>query len=241
MNAITISNKILDQNTQNWIQNKTVGDIVRRSDLPNKFYVTENVIGGYASRTDLHDADGWRPYLNLVDGVDYDSATQKLNTNLIAGYPIGEPLAARTHYAFKIVDLTQEQINQQVEGNSQETARQKIERYFDDGRELTIDFRLRLFRRNQRENTDDGFLTKTQVGKMDRWFDDVLKCLLLGNFREARRLVKPIVINKWVGVFDDGDGNVIAGNGDLETSGMRWLANKLYEDINDYFDNEYDL
>lgn len=241
MNAIRISTTIKNKNTQNWVQSREVGDIVRKATLPNRFHVTENVIGGYANRTDLHEADGWRPYLNLVDGVDYDSAIQKLNTNLIVGYPIGEPLATRTHYAYKIVDLTQEQIDNQIEENANLTARQKVEQYVEDGKELVTDFRLRLYRRTQLDNTDSGYLSKVQVGKMDRWFNDIYTVLLVGNFREARRLIKALNIDKWDGVFDDGDGNTDVGNGDFETSGMTWLANKLFNDINLYFNNQYDM
>ena len=36
--------------------------------------MTENVVGGYKNRTDLHFADGWKEFIT----PSYDSATQKL-------------------------------------------------------------------------------------------------------------------------------------------------------------------
>ena len=246
MKAIRISNSIKNKNSHDWVQSRDIGDIVVKSNLPNRFHVTENVVGSYHSRTDLHENDGWRPYIILVDGVHYNIdpsvLPQKLNTSVIVGYPIGEPLATRTHYAYKIIDMTPEENDERNDANETRSARDIVNLYFDQGREIAIDFRLRLYRRTQRDNSDAGYLTKAQVGKMDRWFSATLIALLVGNFREARRLAKAECIDRWDGVFDDGDGNEVAGNATLgEAQAMQFLANKLFDDISLFFDGNYDM
>ena len=233
MVAIKVKQEIKDKNPHlSWVQATEVNKIVKRANYPNRFWVNERVIGVYADRVDLHKLDGWRPYLNLVDGVDYDSSTQRLNTNLIVGYPIGENLANTTHYAYKIVDLTEAQI----ENNNNESAREQVSRYLEDGSLIVEEFRLRAFRRIKNKD-----LLRTDIGKMDRWFQDIYNSLLVGNFREARRLVNNEIISRWEGVFDDGEGNTIEGDGSLNKPAMRFIANKFHEDINEYFDTQYEM
>lgn len=233
MNAIRISNQIKARNTQNWVQNREVGDIVLKGVYPNRFYVTENVIGGYSQRTDLHSADGWRPYISLVDGTDYDSATQKLNTNLIVGYPIGNPIATRTHYAYKIVDLTPEEITQQTEDNEVNEAREKLDNYRFKGGEFIEQVRTKMWRRHHKlQSTATNYLTKVQIGKLDRWFQEIYNTLLVGNFRESRRLINNLIEDR-----DDVTGDSTL----LETSGMLDTAQWFQTKIQDYFNNDYDL
>ena len=56
MIAITVTQIVKDQNELS----EAVGSIKTYSDYPNKFWVTERVVGGYLYRTDLHIPDGFR-------------------------------------------------------------------------------------------------------------------------------------------------------------------------------------
>ncbi|MFB9055049.1 hypothetical protein ACFFVB_18355 [Formosa undariae] len=70
--------------------------------LPNKFCGVEKIDGGYANRTDLHDADGWRNVVHLP----YDVATQNKANTLSDYINENEELC----YAYAISDKTPEEI-----------------------------------------------------------------------------------------------------------------------------------
>lgn len=85
MKAIKITQKIIDQNKKYNLAlvDNPIGSIVKVA-FPSKFFVTEPVSGGYETRDDLHDADGWKtpvvPNFNpkveklgelVDDGVDF--------------------------------------------------------------------------------------------------------------------------------------------------------------------------
>jgi hypothetical protein len=67
MIAIIITEQIKSQNKLRG----AVGSIRIYNKYPNKFWVTENIIGGYFNRFDLHEIDGFR---NVVE-VEYDENT----------------------------------------------------------------------------------------------------------------------------------------------------------------------
>ena len=68
MIAITVTQEVKDQNELT----EAVGSIKTYSAYPNKFWVTERVVGGYLGRTDLHIPDGFRD----VVAASYDPETQ---------------------------------------------------------------------------------------------------------------------------------------------------------------------
>lgn len=186
MVAIRITNAIKNKNPHlAWIQNGN--GVVRRANYPNRFFRSENVIGGYRERTDLHEADGWRLFKTLVDGVDYDSATQRLNTNNIVGYPLGENLANTTHYAYKIVDLTQQEIEDRIAEQEDLEDEQQEQQNEDNGLQLIRRTRKRL-RRKVKRNAEDSSkgLTPNQANRLRRWFSQIFYHLRNGDWDLAQ-------------------------------------------------------
>ena len=68
MIGITVTQIVKDQNELA----EAVGSIKTYSDYPNKFWVTERVVGGYLNRVDLHEVDGFRPVIQ----PSYNTETQ---------------------------------------------------------------------------------------------------------------------------------------------------------------------
>ena len=75
-------------------------------------------------------------------------------------------------------------------------------------------------------------LTKQQVAKLERWFQDVYLNLLVGNFRQAKNDIGNLIEAR-DGVT--GDSTLIEAPGMLNTA--TWLKDTL----TDYFNNKYDL
>jgi len=69
MIAITITQIVKDQNEIS----EAVGSIKTYSDFPNKYWVTERVVGGYLYRTDLHESDGFKDVVQ----PSYNTKTQR--------------------------------------------------------------------------------------------------------------------------------------------------------------------
>src|SRR5690606_7801070 len=85
--------------------------------LPNKFYNTEPVSGGYATRTDLHEVDGWMD----VVMPSYNTFTQKLGGYYVDGNVV-------TH---EVIDKTEQEIQNALLSQSEAEKEQKIKEYTD--------------------------------------------------------------------------------------------------------------
>lgn len=120
MPSIKITQEIKDKNDRynyTWLSNAVVDDIVLRG-LPNKFFVTEPISGGYQTRTDLHEADGWQTPV-VPNG--YNPETQILGVIVdIDGI-----------HTYALIDLTTEEIQQRIisesESKKQDLIQQKLE------------------------------------------------------------------------------------------------------------------
>lgn len=70
MKAIKVTQELKDKNKL--FEKREAGFI--HVGIPKVFHGAENIVGGYDSRTDLHDVDGWKTPITPA----YDSATQRL-------------------------------------------------------------------------------------------------------------------------------------------------------------------
>ena len=215
--AIKITEAIKQNNVQLWVQNSKVGDIIVRQNYPNRFYVSEHVVGGYKGRTDLHAADGWKPF----EIPQFNAVTQKL----------GDKIETQNAFTFEVLDLTAQEVSALQENSEQNEAREKLDRYRFKGGELIERVRSKMWRRVHKFQDGNNGLTRAQVGKLDRWFQEVYNCLLVGNYREARRLIRKIAADRGAA----GDSTLLETPGMLDTA--EWFKSK----IEDYFDNNYDL
>lgn len=222
--AIRISNKIKTQNTHlNWVVSAEIGDIIIKSDYPNKFNVTEHVSGGYKSREDLHFNDGWRPFIR----TDYDNTTQKEKRNNIVKQPDGASLEDTTHYTYKIVDLSQEQIDSLVLNNEETAASFKLDEHVENGEELFRSCYRKIWRRRHKDSDATNKLTQNEERTLMEWFAPVFNFLKLGNFHLAKKEINKVRNTNSVEL------NLVAG--------MNNTAIWLEDQILDYFNNQYDL
>ena len=108
MIAITVTQIVKDQNELS----EAVGSIKTYSTYPNKYWVTERVVGGYLYRTDLHEADGFRDVVNAV----YDPETQSRGAIYYDD--------VNDYFTYVVIDKTDEQIQaekvSESEGRKQE-------------------------------------------------------------------------------------------------------------------------
>lgn len=120
MKAIKITQDIKDKNAKyslNFVNNNAVGTIVKRG-FPSKFHVTEPVSGGYANRTDLHEADGWQDVII----PSYNSSTQKLGSTVIEVEGV---------FTYEVIDKTEQEIQNQLLSASEATKEQRIKEISD--------------------------------------------------------------------------------------------------------------
>lgn len=107
MKAIKITQEIKDKNARyklSFVENNNVDSIVRIG-FPNKFYVTEPVSGGYASRTDLHTADGWKDVII----PSYNTTTQYL----------GDIIESGNDFTYDVLNKSEQQIQNEAIAQSQ--------------------------------------------------------------------------------------------------------------------------
>jgi hypothetical protein len=108
MKAIIITNEIKEKNEKYqipFVKNNSVGAIVI-TNFPQKFFVSEPVSGGYGSRTDLHEADGWRDVIQPV-----------LGANQIVGEIYYD--AVNDVFTYPVISLTTEQIEANIASASE--------------------------------------------------------------------------------------------------------------------------
>ena len=94
MIASTVTQIVKDQNELS----EEVGSIKTYSTYPNKYWVTERVVGGYLYRTDLHAPDGFRDVIQ----PSYNSETQSRGAIYY-----DEP---NDYFTYFVIDKTDEQI-----------------------------------------------------------------------------------------------------------------------------------
>lgn len=114
--AIKITQEIKDKNERYnipFVENNAVGKIVKTS-FPNKFYVTEPVSGGYATRTDLHEADGFKEIIV----PSYNSETQKLGNVVIE---------VNNNFTYEVINLTQQEIEDRIISQAQSSRDAKLQ------------------------------------------------------------------------------------------------------------------
>mgnify|MGYP000271221875 CR=1 FL=1 len=110
MKGIKITQQIKEQNAYSWAQN--LNAIVKRT-IPKRFFVTENVVGGYQHRTDLHAADGWKDIIN----PSYNGTTQKLGVLIEDG----------NTFTYTVIDKTEQEIQNEALSNSESNQQQLIQ------------------------------------------------------------------------------------------------------------------
>lgn len=163
MVGIKVTQEILDKNNVSY----PLGSIQILNTYPKRFYVTENVVGGYQFRTDLHEVDGWKPFENPT----FDQRTQYL------GDYVEEP----TRFTKEVLNKTQEQIDayDQAQLDADEHA-SKIEERREDG--YTYYYRIMSLVERAWRN---GQITTVVANAANTYFDDALSPLLRGNWQSS--------------------------------------------------------
>lgn len=219
--GIKITQEIKDKNQHNWVQDSTLGDIIikRVENLPNRFHVTKNIAYGYKNnnKADLREADGWKTYVI----PSFDVTNQELGTLI----------ETETTFTHEIINLTQEQIDGLVEVTNSNISREAVSSYIENGFKEIEKVKAKLYRRATDFKNGNFGLTKPQVGKLERWFAPTYSCLVVGDFRNAKREIQIVLDDRGV------EGNSTL----LETAGMEDTAIWFKDRIVDFFDNEYDL
>ncbi len=210
---------ITEENKQKNNLSQPVGRIITRNQHPNKWNGVENVVGGYRQRTDLHNQDGW---FNVI--IPEINEYQRLGILFFD--------EDNSVFTYTISDFNQDEIDNFEEEKTKNEAREKIKEHRDRADNILERTRTKIWRRVNKFPDGPLGLTRPQVAKLDRWFEETYISLLIGNFRQARNDINKVV--------EDRDGNT----GDstlLEAEGMLDVALWLQEQIQDYFDNQYDL
>ena len=216
MIGIEITQEIKDQNDVP----QSVGTIITRNNYPSQWWVTERVVGGYRNRTDLHAVDGWKDVVQPT--VDPD-------TQVRGGIILDE---VNDVFTYEVIDCTQEEIDAKAEEKLQNEEREQIQKHRERADNLLERTRTKMWRRVNKFPDGALGLTKPQVAKLDRWFADTYFSLLVGNFRQARNDIRDVIEQR-----DDVTGDSTL----LEAAGMLDTAQWLRDQIEDYFDNQYDL
>jgi len=215
--AIKITQAIKNKNKRynlSFVKNNPIGSIIKKS-LPNKFYVTEPVSGGYANRIDLHSDDGWGDIIIPP----YNTETQKLGTILIE---------SDNDFTYKVFDLSQEEIIDLKNEKRERRADNSFYTNIENGRELFA----RAYRRMNRRYIDDDIapanvLLLADVKKFMAWNRKCFTSLSQGDYYSAETFVVQTIIDK---------DTQLSNNTPLKKM-FEWLRNQ----IQDYIANEYDL
>ena len=197
----------------------SIGSILTRSRYPRKFWVTERVIGGYDSRTDLHQIDGWMDIIRRVVDVDYDPSTQKL----------GDLIEVDGILTEEIINLTQEEIDALAETNAQNEADNKREAHIEKGEELFRETYRKIWRRkNKLPNSEPLSLGRPRARRLMTLLAPTYIWLRLGDFNSAKDEIDAMITNNQIELDN--------------TLGMIRTAEGLQSDIADYLTGiEYDL
>lgn len=162
MVAIKITQEIKDKNPS-LFGSRNIDDIVQTA-IPNRFWLTENVVGGYKHRTDLHTADGWKEVVTPV----YDSETQRRGVLIEDGEV----------FTYTIIDLTPEEIAILAEqALNSDISQQAIDQRRADGMQ-GYDRAMAIIERQYR----DGEITAVQAKNAMAYFDPFIEALNRGQW-----------------------------------------------------------
>jgi len=166
MTAITVTQQIKDQNELK----EAVGSIKQYSTYPNKYWVTERVVGGYLYRTDLHLADGFKDVILPV----LDLATQKKGAIYF-----DEP---NNVFTYAIIELTQLEIDAIVQQQlDADIAQDLINNRKSDG-VLQFDRLMAIIERKFNDGTFSAPLAKGMIV----YFDESISSITRGNWIVAK-------------------------------------------------------
>lgn len=175
--AIKITEEIKTKNRRyrlGFVERNAVDSIVYEV-IPNTFFVTEPCSGGYRSRVDLHEDDGWK---EPVTPVEFDERIHSLTT-------LSE---VNNSYVWSYENKTQEQIDayDQAQLDADEHA-SKIEERRDDG--YVYYYRIMsLIERAWRK----GQIADAIANQANIYFDEALEPILRGNWQLSNtRLATP--------------------------------------------------
>lgn len=173
----------------------------------------------HTDNAELRYSDGWR---------DVIQPTLNVNTQVKGDIYFDEENDIFTYF---VIDLTEEQIADLLAANDKNEAREKIGKYRNSGIGLIERTRSKMWRRLHKFPDGLNSLTKPQIAKLERWFNNVYLWLLVGNYRQAKNDIDSVITDR------GSEGNDTLN----ETAGMLDTALWLQEEINDYFDNQYDM
>lgn len=170
---------------------------------------------GYDTRkSEEHYADGWRELVIPVLTEEQRLGDWSFDKNSDKCF-------------YDIVNYSDDEISE----NQENEAREKVEKYREDGITQIFKTRSKMWRRVHKFPEGVNGLSKPQVAKLERWFEPCYLSLLVGNWRQANNYIDGII-------EDRGE----TGNGTLnETAGMFNTAEWLQTQISNYFGNIYDL
>lgn len=168
MKGIQITEEIKDKNPVLWVQAAALNQIILRGDYPNRFYMTENVIGGYRERVDLHSLDGWKDFVLTP----FDSAIERQGSNIIE---------VDGNYTYEIISLTAQEQDNLIAQQEQEQDEQEEQEHEEAGEAL-----IKRCRRRLRRRVKKGNISENQSNKLRRWFSQIFYHLKLGDWDLAQ-------------------------------------------------------
>lgn len=162
MKGIIVTQEIKDKNP--FAENKILNSIYTGA-LPNKFWVTERVVGGYRGRTDLHPLDGW---YDVVEPAITD--TERLGTLYFDD--------VNEVFTYTVITKTPEEIAAEDEQNmNSDISQQNIDRRRNAGKEAFDRIKAIIERKFR-----TGEITGTQALNADKYFHPFIKDLNFGSW-----------------------------------------------------------
>lgn len=115
--AIKITQEVKDKNPNSASIQSSELDIIIRMSVPNMFFGTENVLGGYPLREDLHELDGFKEIVS----PSYNISTHKLGTELIDSVD-------NTSFTYSVISKSQEEIQSELISISEGNKSDKVQK-----------------------------------------------------------------------------------------------------------------
>lgn len=163
MKGITITELLKEQNEL--LRDKASGYVYMTTVLPNKFWSTVRIIGGYRDRTDLHEVDGW-----------YDVVTPTITDTEKLGDPYFDDVNGV--FTYYILNKTPEELAAyQEEQLNKDLAQQVIDRRRADGVDGFNKVKAIIERKFR-----TGEATAAQALSADKYFHSFIKDLNFGSW-----------------------------------------------------------